>query len=1018
MKIVRTPALISAGVLLVSTVVLPAANITWTNTSGGSWSAAVNWNPNQVPTNTDTVRITTPGTYTVNFDFSANSLFFNPSVTIGAGANAGVQTLAITNFFTTFTNLMVTNGGAVINVGGGIGQSGQTMTVDRGHLTSINSSFGNNLIVTNGGTVTSTNTIFTTLTIQNATVTGTWDTVNLLAVGAAGVFNEFKFLGLGGAVQTGGTLNILDGTAAVGLPYSILNMPFTNFGTINITNTGFLIGYGTGEGGIQNQPGGVINLWGAASITGVGYIDGDFTFFTNKGQLNELAGAGSTIDTSKFDSTSGTVSNLSGTLLLQTLNTLAGTYSAGAGATIQLAGGTNNLVVGAPFALAGAGQFQLVSGNLTLPTTWNTNLALQGSTLTLGPGFQGGAITNLALDGITLSNTLPVTGFFGITNSSVSGNFTVANHGTLATSNVFLGNTVSVADGGFFSVNGGYTGPIIVSAGGQFVAVGTNTSFLGHATYVGPLTNSGTAAFSNCVVMTQGIANQPGAVLNLGENCTIESAGAFVINKGNIVQEADSTTNSIAVATCDNTGGTIANFSGVLAIGSFPNTLAGKFSTASGATDLLSGGTAANPAVPGASVLVTGAGLTEFVSGYLFFPTDTVRGLTLLGGTLVLGPGFQGGAITNLTLSGITLTNTLPVTGTFTDTNGAGQFSGSPLYGNFTVASGGLFNNGADVYGNLTVAKGGSVVYAGPSIVEPAGSMLVATGATVNLSGGGPSFYGPLTNAGTINISNPPAGFLSGLYFLNDGVTYHGGMVNAASGVLNFGSDRTAIFSGQGGFEYLINNGTIVKTATGPAASSPFPPLSSCGLAIETNNGTITAQTGSLVLGFMVLAPSGNLNVGINNQTNYGIITLATTNAVLAGAFNATLNNGFVPTNGSVFTVVAYPSATGTFSSLGLPPTVTWQHTYGSTNFTLTVAGVNAILQFAHPGLSGTNLVVSGSGGTAGGKYVILASTNAAVSVTNWTALVTNSFDGSGNFSFTNPVSPAKPHQFFIIRSP
>src|SRR5437660_5785486 len=34
------------------------------------------------------------------------------------------------------------------------------------------------------------------------------------------------------------------------------------------------------------------------------------------------------------------------------------------------------------------------------------------------------------------------------------------------------------------------------------------------------------------------------------------------------------------------------------------------------------------------------------------------------GGTVVLGPGFQGGAITNLTLSGTTLINTLPVTGT------------------------------------------------------------------------------------------------------------------------------------------------------------------------------------------------------------------------------------------------------------------------------------------------------------------------------------------------------------------
>jgi hypothetical protein len=42
-----------------------SATITWTNTSGGNWSDAANWSPNQVPTNTDNVLITTPDTYTI-----------------------------------------------------------------------------------------------------------------------------------------------------------------------------------------------------------------------------------------------------------------------------------------------------------------------------------------------------------------------------------------------------------------------------------------------------------------------------------------------------------------------------------------------------------------------------------------------------------------------------------------------------------------------------------------------------------------------------------------------------------------------------------------------------------------------------------------------------------------------------------------------------------------------------------------------------------------------------------------
>src|ERR1019366_6496748 len=70
------------------------ATITWTNTSGGNWSVASNWNPNQVPTNSDTALITAPGTYTVKFDFNANPSSFYPAVTLGArGGAAGVQTL-------------------------------------------------------------------------------------------------------------------------------------------------------------------------------------------------------------------------------------------------------------------------------------------------------------------------------------------------------------------------------------------------------------------------------------------------------------------------------------------------------------------------------------------------------------------------------------------------------------------------------------------------------------------------------------------------------------------------------------------------------------------------------------------------------------------------------------------------------------------------------------------------------------------------------------------------------------
>ena len=88
------------------------ATITWNNPAGGNWSVAANWSPNQVPTNTDTALITTPGTYTVNLDVPG----VVTNLTLGAGGGtAGVQTFVVTNLLTVSSLVSVTNGG-VLNV--------------------------------------------------------------------------------------------------------------------------------------------------------------------------------------------------------------------------------------------------------------------------------------------------------------------------------------------------------------------------------------------------------------------------------------------------------------------------------------------------------------------------------------------------------------------------------------------------------------------------------------------------------------------------------------------------------------------------------------------------------------------------------------------------------------------------------------------------------------------------------------------------------------------------------------
>src|SRR5262245_4651971 len=76
------------SLLMASTRSNYAATITWTNSNGGSWSDASNWNPNQVPTMDDDAFITNNGTYTVTLDVDLSV------TTLAIGGDMGTQILS------------------------------------------------------------------------------------------------------------------------------------------------------------------------------------------------------------------------------------------------------------------------------------------------------------------------------------------------------------------------------------------------------------------------------------------------------------------------------------------------------------------------------------------------------------------------------------------------------------------------------------------------------------------------------------------------------------------------------------------------------------------------------------------------------------------------------------------------------------------------------------------------------------------------------------------------------------
>jgi hypothetical protein len=88
-----------------------------------------------------------------------------------------------------------------------------------------------------------------------------------------------------------------------------------------------------------------------------------------------------------------------------------------------------------------------------------------------------------------------------------------------------------------------------------------------------------------------------------------------------------------------------------------------------------------------------------------------------------------------------------------------------------------------------------------------------------------------------------------------------------------------------------------------------------------------------------------------------------------------------------------------------------------------TMTSSNAVLTVHVPlvfsvTVADNHFAIGGSGGTGGGNYYILAATNAALPLSNWTRLATNQFQAGGIFAFTNVITPDTPQQFYRLQLP
>lgn len=168
------------------------------------------------------------------------------------------------------------------------------------------------------------------------------------------------------------------------------------------------------------------------------------------------------------------------------------------------------------------------------------------------------------------------------------------------------------------------------------------------------------------------------------------------------------------------------------------------------------------------------------------------------------------------------------------------------------------------------------------------------------------------------------------------------------------------------------------------------------------------------------------------------VARIGSTFTPVEGNTGSTAANIFVRPDGNTWCIAVFNYGSGSvnrtvdLSRAGLPPgnyiaTNLWDGTTltvsGSFNVNLSAAQ-SKLFRLALPPpsvisnvtLSGDSLVFSGTNGVANGSYTVLVSANIATALTNWTVLMTNSFDASGAFQVTNTIPPGNLQQFYRIQ--
>jgi autotransporter-associated beta strand protein len=487
--------------------------------------------------------------------------------------------------------------------------------------------------------------------------------------------------------------------------------------------------------------------------------------------------------------------------------------------------------------------------------------------------------------------------------------------------------------------------------------------------------NTGTTASGST-----GIVNQVGGILNIGnqfQGANTAGGNSFVNISGGVMN-INGGTGTFYVASRGNGTLTVSN-TGLVNCGKLDvsRNAAGNTSGSAGIVNL-DGGTLSVTSVTNLSANIQTGGS----------PTSTFN---FNGGTLVAKAGavpvfFQGcltapvtpiktyvkpgGAIIDDGGNAITIAEPLQHDATL---------GGTPDGGLTKLNAGTLTLSANNSYSGDTIITAGTLALTWNGAITNSGNILFAAGTTLSVSG---------RSDGTLTLA--AAQTLSG-----NGTVAGGILVN---GVISPGADAVGAITNTGAATFGVGGRYYfdMEDAVGdPGTNWDY-------LSIGGNLGIQASSTNPFVIKLRSI--DGNLNDGNPGAADFG-------NQSSQSWVIATAAGGITNFSTDKFTVdtsaFANDLAGGTFSV---------QTNGNSLLLVFTSQPVPPV--FGSVSLSGTSVVVSGSGGATGGNYYLLVSTNLDLPLAAWTRVATNQFGAGGSFVFTNDLTAGGPQLFYRLMLP